>query len=480
MEINRLDPRLVEGGSGSGGSGYVPTDSVALNKISQSGGLPTWNGSAWPGGSSSGGDMFKAVYDPDGDGKFAYAVLPAAGTVAGTYAAGDDSRFHTHTNATSLAKITESSGLPLWNGAAWPSAVPGAVTSLTFFNHIRVNEVSVQSLKLTGGIISALNGVNGSDTKNAIIGVRDARGTSGVGTAGFVNTTIGAVAHSSSVQAASEWAFTGVADNYSTNGGCGTVGVYGQSNNLASGVVGDAAGYGGIWGGCFEATDMTYGAELNRQVIGAEMDCFISGDNHSGTGALIVVGDSKLARTGSPSADKRAMRGILVLGDSGARWHIGAEIQSFCDEGLLVYQYGTYAYTGLKANQAVRLQGDYSTAFMNLQHGTAPKGIVIDNNCTISTGLAVDIGANHGYGVNGQQVVGARRPRWGYATAANITADNAGVGFYRFDPNTDFLYIADVVIPAADLATLKTFVALLYKWAGAEITDKRAHGLIGS
>ena len=47
------------------------------------------------------------------------------GTLTGEVAAADDVRFHTHSNKTSLDKITESAGLPLWNGGDWPSGAGG-------------------------------------------------------------------------------------------------------------------------------------------------------------------------------------------------------------------------------------------------------------------------------------------------------------------------------------------------------------------
>ncbi len=396
-------------------------------------------------------------------------------------------------NIDALNQIGQSVGLPTWNGAAWPSgAVPGAVGSLTFFNAIRANEVSTQALKLTAGVISALNGINGSDSKSAIIGVRDARGTSGVGTAGHVNTTIGAVAHSSGVQANSEWALTAVVNNYSTNGGCGVVGVYGQGNNLASGVIGGTGGYGGTWGGCFEACDMTYGAELNRAIIGAEVDAWVSGDQPFAKGLLVVTNDSKLIRTGVASADKRAAHGILILADNGAKWRIGIEIQGYCDEGLLIYPAGTYGYTGIDAAQAVRIQGKHTHSLINMRFAEAARGIVLNESVALSTNLAVDIGASHSYAVNGVKVVGARRRKWGWAAASNIENDRTGGNaFYRFEPNTDFQYIAEtaIIANAADLATLRTYVALLYKFVGAFVTDfgdatnslgaETGHGLIG-
>jgi hypothetical protein len=47
------------------------------------------------------------------------------GTTAGSVAAGDDSRFHVHSNTVQLDKITEAAGLPLWNGGAWPGGGGG-------------------------------------------------------------------------------------------------------------------------------------------------------------------------------------------------------------------------------------------------------------------------------------------------------------------------------------------------------------------
>ena len=396
-------------------------------------------------------------------------------------------------NIDALNQVGQSVGLPTWNGAAWPSgAVPGAVGSLTFFNGIRVNEVSTQALKLTAGFISALNGINGSDSKNAIVGVRDARGTSGVGTAGFVNATIGAFAHSSGVQASSEWVVTAVGNNYSTAGDCGVVGVYGQSNNLASGVLPGVGGYGGVWGGCFEACDMTYGAETNRAIIGAEVDAWVSGNQQNAVGLLVVTNDSKLIRTGVASADKRARHGILVGANNGAKWKIGIEIQGYCEEGLLIYPAGTYGYTGIDAAQAIRIQGKHTHSLINLRFAEAARGIVLNESVTLSTNIAIDIGATHTIAVNGTKVLGARRRKWGWATAANIENDRTGGNaFYRFDPNTDFQFIAEtsIIANAADLATLRTYVALLYKFVGAFITDfgdatnslgaETGHGLIG-
>lgn len=388
-------------------------------------------------------------------------------------------------NVDALNQINQASGLPTWNGSPWPSgAVPGATSALTFYNAIRVNEVSTQALKLTGGVISALNGINGSDSKNAIIGVRDARGTSGVGTAGNVNTTICAVAHSSSVQANSEWAITAVADNNSTHGGCGTVGVYGQSNSLASTVTGEAGGYGGVWGGCFEACDMTYGAQTNRAIIGAELDAWVSGHQPFAKGALIVCNDSKAVRGVGVSADKRAGHGILILGDNGAKWKIGIEVQQYCEEGLLIFPGSTYSFTGVDPAQAIRIQGPHTDSLINIRFASAGTGIKIKESVTLATNLAVDIGASHFYGVDGQKVLGKRKPKWGYANAANIANDNAGGNaFYRFDPNMDFKYLGESLAAGADLATLSFHVGLMYKIWGAFVTDFRpewGHGAIGS
>jgi hypothetical protein len=52
---------------------YTHANLTSLDKITESGGLPLWNGSAWPGGGGGGGDMFKATYDLDDDGRVDFA-----------------------------------------------------------------------------------------------------------------------------------------------------------------------------------------------------------------------------------------------------------------------------------------------------------------------------------------------------------------------------------------------------------------------
>lgn len=109
------------------------------------------------------GDMTRAVYDTNNDGVVDQAAIALAvawanvtskptfstvattgaysdltgkptlgtsaarnvGTLTGEVAAADDTRFHAHSNKTSLDKITESAGLPLWNGGDWPSGAGG-------------------------------------------------------------------------------------------------------------------------------------------------------------------------------------------------------------------------------------------------------------------------------------------------------------------------------------------------------------------
>lgn len=135
-DINRLASSMTDAGAETG---YPPANIDSLNKIGESGGLPTWAGGSWPGGGSGGGDMYKSVYDKTGDGKIDQDALPAPGTVANTYAAGNDLRFHTHTNKAALDLITAVSGVPKWNGQPWPAGgnttvAPGSVPEFGDFS----------------------------------------------------------------------------------------------------------------------------------------------------------------------------------------------------------------------------------------------------------------------------------------------------------------------------------------------------------
>lgn len=393
--FNKLSFTMIEGV-------FTPTDPVALNKITESGGLPLWNGAAWP-GSSTGGDMYKATYDPNGDGVFDYPVLPAAGTAAGTYAAGNDSRFLTTGQKATLVKITESGGAPLWNGAAWPVVIPDSVTSLTYFNGIRQYQVATESLKMTAGIISALNNTAPGANKTPVVAVRDYRGTSVVGLAGTNGNAMSALIHTNTVQAESAWAQIAIANNYSVNPACGAVGAYLQANNLASGVAPSTDGYGGTWGSVSEVCDMTYGLELNRALYGTEIDCWVSGNNSNAIGAMIVVGDSKNIRTGVPSADVRALAGLLIKGgEAWTGWKVGATITDYTEDGAVIFNYDAHPFTGVHPANALRMQGNHTNAMLSIRYCNAPVGIDLSDATTFSsaaikfgTGQKVDFGSGY-------------------------------------------------------------------------------------
>jgi hypothetical protein len=60
------------------------------------------------------------------------AATKNVGATAGTVAAGDDTRFHTHSNKTTLDKIGETGGNPTWNGGAWPGGGGGGSIVIAF------------------------------------------------------------------------------------------------------------------------------------------------------------------------------------------------------------------------------------------------------------------------------------------------------------------------------------------------------------
>lgn len=76
------------------------TNKAAIDKVNESGGVPTWNGGAWP-VSGGGGDMYKSVYDPDADGVIAYAQL--SGVAA---ALGADDNYVTDAEKTKLSNLS--------------------------------------------------------------------------------------------------------------------------------------------------------------------------------------------------------------------------------------------------------------------------------------------------------------------------------------------------------------------------------------
>lgn len=166
------------------------TNITTLNKITESAGAPFWNGSAWPGSSGGGytlppanastlgGIKVGADLSIAADGTLSvaasllathtsaanphtqyalasslssYATTASLSSYATTAALSNyattslltaglaakvdttDSRLHAHTNKTTLDKITESAGAPLWNGSAWPGGssytLPAATAS---------------------------------------------------------------------------------------------------------------------------------------------------------------------------------------------------------------------------------------------------------------------------------------------------------------------------------------------------------------
>jgi len=104
---------------GSAGEYYHSTSDQysTWSKITESGGLPLWNGSGWPGGGSNTGINSVNVYNTP------------TGYLTSTNTQGAINQLYTGkqdvlTNSSSLAKITtSSSGCPLWDGGSWPVSV---------------------------------------------------------------------------------------------------------------------------------------------------------------------------------------------------------------------------------------------------------------------------------------------------------------------------------------------------------------------
>ena len=120
---------------------HTHSNKTAIDLITESGGSPLWNGSAWP-GSGTGGDMSKAVYDTDDDGKVNSAEIadsvPWAGVTGAPTATAANidtavTNSHTHSNKTTLDAVTEAFTTALkstYDGYA--STISGKQDSLGF------------------------------------------------------------------------------------------------------------------------------------------------------------------------------------------------------------------------------------------------------------------------------------------------------------------------------------------------------------
>jgi hypothetical protein len=110
---------------------------TSIGKITESAGLPLWNGNAWPvSGSVDWANITDkpAAYTPA---SHSHATTDITGltnhnhtnkAILDTYNQSNadisDAILlkHTHVNITTLNKVTENAGIPLWNGGAWPTS----------------------------------------------------------------------------------------------------------------------------------------------------------------------------------------------------------------------------------------------------------------------------------------------------------------------------------------------------------------------
>lgn len=349
-----------------------------------------------------------------------------------------------------------------WNGVAvgGGSSVPGITSTLTWWDSTRTTVNSTQLLKLTGGVISALNGIDPSVHDSAGVFVRDCRGTSGV--SNYVGIALQARSATNNVQQASEWGFLSCVDNNSANGLCSAVSVYGQANNLGQ-------LNSGSWGGIFESTDMTYGA-YDAQQYGLESKIFVSGNKSSAYGLYVECGDSKYERTGVSSSDARAAAGIMIAArTTNSRVKVGIWNQAYSDTGVLLVSPGTYSGTGAAPVDGYAVQGVHSNSLFSGRFGSSVYGLDLSNSNSFSSGLATNISSSHAYGVAGTAVLKRQASGW-----AKVTG-----GMYRNPNGGDTANDSWGSVITTDPANIRGFLIQTNQVLWTLINDLRFHGIIG-
>ena len=184
--------QLVGGNAGgSGGGSVVVADITARNAltptlgmsvfVSDASGDPSvssgfaqyvWDGTNWvkllqQNASSGSGDMNKSVYDQNDDGKVDSAEVAdevawsgVVGRPTSAVSAIDNAVAvsHTHSNLSTLNKISEAGGLPRWNGGEWPGG--GSVSTqdkiiCSFIAAENISAFSVIALDANGKAVKA-------------------------------------------------------------------------------------------------------------------------------------------------------------------------------------------------------------------------------------------------------------------------------------------------------------------------------------
>lgn len=342
---------------------------------------------------------------------------------------------------TGTLDITTNTYTPVGGGGGG-TGVPGYVTDLSYSYTYGLGSMPTANLlKLTGGITAVDNTANAVDGEGIGVFVRDLRSSASTGTAGNVNNCL--FTHTvtrNGLQNQFEWNGLFILDMLSSGPGehCA---IYTQANRY---------GTSGTWGSCLQVVDYREEAENDGLLWGAEIDCAVTGRRTNGMGISVVVQDAKEVTGRGTSADKRAAIGIGIGSSGGAKWELGQRITDFCVEGLLIYPGPTYSYTGLIAENGIRLQGDYSRSAMVARYTNSPFGIDLSEGNNFSN-AAIALATNHSikFGSNALGTDGTNLTWNGVAVGGGggsgssvVTSGSiAQFGSYAGDPNFALLTI---------------------------------------
>ena len=190
-----------------------------------------------------------------------------------------------------------------------------------------------------------------------------------------------------------EWVGLFVVDN---SGPGQNVGVYGQGNRRATSL----STPGGTFAGCFEARDFTQENNPTSGLIGAEFDIFANGTDSVGRRLAIDIVVGKGVSTGTKceayagirigpqdgNTDNGRFRNCLLL--NGEKDY-AVNITGTCVENDI-------SITSTAGKSGIRVGGSHTEADL-VSEGISPIGMRF--NGTYSSGLAVRIPANTGYGM---------------------------------------------------------------------------------
>lgn len=293
---------------------------------------------------------------------------------------------------TGTVDITTNTYTPAGGGGGG-TGVPGYVTDLSYsYTYGLGNMPTANLLKITGGITAVDNAAEANEGEGTGVFVRDLRASTTTGTAGNVNSCL--FSHTvtrNGLQNQYEWNGLFITDMLSSGPGehCA---LYTQANRY---------GTSGTWGACLQAVDYREEAENSGLLWGAEIDCAVTGRRTNGMGIAVVVQDAKEVTGRGTSADKRAAIGIGIGSSGGAKWELGQRITDFCVEGMLIYPGPTYSYTGLIAENGIRIQGDYSRSGLVMRYTNSPIGIdLAEGNVFSNTAIALADNHSIKFGAN--------------------------------------------------------------------------------